>query len=129
MFLTVVSRITSDAITNRRQYVTMKRIMPVASIVASAIVGGVLLVTLPALAQPAAKSPLDQATEAILLEQVTQHRDWRAQAIADEEQVKALNSQIADLQRQLAAAKKAPPPKGPDAVTSPAPPTTEAPGG
>lgn len=95
-----------------------RKLLPITALTFCAISMSVWVISLPALAEQE-ETPAEKATEAMLLEQLTAHRNWRAQAAiylaqfqADEaklataqKQLDGQQKQIADLQRQVAEAK------------------------
>lgn len=78
-----------------------RRILPLAALTVCAISLSIWTINLPALAQTTAKSPEEQATEAMLLEQLTAARNWRAQASVYQAQNKETEAKVLELQKQL----------------------------
>lgn len=96
-----------------------RKLLPLTALALCAITATVGVLTIPVLAQQQ-DDPVLKATESLLLEQTTQHRNWRAQAetylrqfngdeakLADQQkQLDGAHKQIADLQQQIAKAKE-----------------------
>ena len=79
----------------------MSKIMPALALGIGLSCGATVL----ALADSAGKSPILQATEAKLIEELTEARDWQGKAIELQAQVTQQNVQIMTLQKELEAAK------------------------